>query len=49
MKIENGRTPKAKYLHDVTYHGQELSFTEAKKYYYPVLGEQRIRGLGKRC
>ncbi|KAE9544039.1 hypothetical protein AGLY_001728 [Aphis glycines] len=30
MQIENGRTPKAKYLHDLTYHGQELSFNEAK-------------------
>jgi len=30
MQIENGRTPKAKYRHDFTYHGKELSFTEAK-------------------
>ncbi|XP_026819699.1 ethylmalonyl-CoA decarboxylase-like [Rhopalosiphum maidis] len=28
--VENGRTPKEKYLHDFTYHGQELSVTEAK-------------------
>jgi ethylmalonyl-CoA/methylmalonyl-CoA decarboxylase len=29
-RVENGRTPKEKYLHDFTYHGQELSVTEAK-------------------
>ncbi|XP_060847194.1 ethylmalonyl-CoA decarboxylase-like isoform X3 [Rhopalosiphum padi] len=30
MQMENGQSPKEKYLHDFTYHGQELSVTEAK-------------------
>lgn len=37
MKMENGQSPKEKYLHDFTYHGKELSFTEAKNIMFQYL------------
>ncbi|XP_025203231.1 ethylmalonyl-CoA decarboxylase-like [Melanaphis sacchari] len=56
VQMKNGRTLNEKYLHDYTYHGQELSVTEAKDVLNQYLDnhgsmnlEKGVNGIAKIC
>lgn len=56
MQMENGTTPNEKYLHDFTYHGKELSASEAKEVLSPYFDgsgsvdlEKDDNGIAKIC